>query len=1016
MKLSREFIRLPFTFDAGRLRDEVAAVPESAWKPHPQGFAGNDALLLVAADGEQDNDALIGDMQATPVLQQMPYLRQVMAHFGSAIGRSRLMRISDHEEVKSHSDVHYYWRDHLRIHVPIQTDPSVTFTCGDESLHMGEGECWIFDTWRRHRVENPSSRQRIHLVLDTRGSWELWRTIRQALDGSPAIRHIAFDATRDAEPMVEGPSAPVVMSPTEFGDHIDFLLRDLRASASGQAAAALPMLAQALSTLRAQWQGLWRQFGATQDGWPHYRALISQVRQHLARSPGVLQASDGTPAAELIERWLVEPVLNPGFAQPGHLASLGPRKAVGRVEFQRPVFIVAAPRSGSSLLFETLARSPDLWTVGGESHAIFEGIEALSPAAHGFDSNALDAGDAADAVVEDLRRRFAAQLRDRDGAAWTSADGPVVMLEKTPKNALRIPFLAKAFPEARFIYLVREPFANTSSILEAWRSGGFITYPKLPDWKGGPWSLLLTPGWRELAGKSLAEVAVAQYEAANAAIMEALGELPSERWTAVNYADVVAEPFETMDRLGEVLGIHWDRPPPLTLPQSATTLTAPESGKWRANSGLLSPFADRLTAVRKRIAEATGIELADLSEMAKHGMPDEREAAPPASEDADAGNAGQVANADMRQAAAAPAQQQLPPDVLKQLSSNHSASFAEVLRRGGCSLAISTYQAGKLVLARMENDSVNTAFKSLPKPMGIAVDQGRMAVGTAQDVLFLQQSQSPPPAPGRTPSDARFLPRGSHVTGNIDIHEMAWVGDELWIVNTRFCCLATLAPDASFVPRWKPPFLTALAPEDRCHLNGLAVRDGRVRYVTMLGETDTQGGWRENKASGGLLYDIVEERVICRGLSMPHSPRWYNGKLYVLESGNGGLCEIDPETGEKDTLIELPGFTRGMDFLGPLAFIGLSQVRESAVFAKLPLTERLDERHCGVWVVNLNKRELVGFLRFEEAVQEIFSVNVLPGLRHPDLHVPGEPLLADAFVLPDAALASIPKALRTSAA
>src|SRR5690606_17108916 len=127
-------------------------------------------------------------------------------------------------------------------------------------------------------------------------------------------------------------------------------------------------------------------------------------------------------------------------------------------------------------------------------------------------------------------------------------------------------------------------------------------------------------------------------------------------------------------------------------------------------------------------------------------------------------------------------------------------------------------------------------------------------------------------------------------------------------------------------------------------------------------------------------------------------------------------CEVDPDTGKRDTLIELPGFTRGMDFLGPLAFIGLSQVRESAVFARLPLTERLDERHCGVWVVNLNKRELVGFLRFEEAVQEIFSINVLPGLCHPDLHVPGEPLLADTFVLPDDALKAVPAALHTTAA
>jgi uncharacterized protein (TIGR03032 family) len=243
---------------------------------------------------------------------------------------------------------------------------------------------------------------------------------------------------------------------------------------------------------------------------------------------------------------------------------------------------------------------------------------------------------------------------------------------------------------------------------------------------------------------------------------------------------------------------------------------------------------------------------------------------------------------------------------------------------------------------------------------------------------------------------------------------MAFAGDALWAVNTRFGCLCTFDPGCSFVPRWKPSFLSALAPEDRCHLNGLAVRDGQVRYVTLLGRSDEPGGWRANKADGGELIDLQQERVLCAGLSMPHSPRWYRDRLWVLESGNGGLCQVDPESGTRETLIELPGFTRGLDFFGPLAFVGLSQVRESAVFAKLPLTERLSERICGVWVVNIEKRALVGFLRFEDAVQEIFAVTVLSGQRYPELLLPGDALTSDTFVLPEASMHEVSQPRRAA--
>jgi uncharacterized protein (TIGR03032 family) len=224
--------------------------------------------------------------------------------------------------------------------------------------------------------------------------------------------------------------------------------------------------------------------------------------------------------------------------------------------------------------------------------------------------------------------------------------------------------------------------------------------------------------------------------------------------------------------------------------------------------------------------------------------------------------------------------------------------------------------------------------------------------------------------------------------------------------------LCTLDRYHSFVPRWRPPFVTALAPEDRCHLNGLGVVNGQVRYVTALGETDTAGGWRANKKNGGILMEVPSGTVVQRGLSMPHSPRWHQGRLWLLESGTGTIGTVDLAAGRYEPIAAVPGFTRGLDFYGNLAFLGLSQVRETAVFSGIPLTERLTERTCGVWVVDLGTGRTVAFLKFEDAVQEIFAVQVVPQARFPDLINDDPTVLADSFVLPDDALRQLPDSLR----
>jgi uncharacterized protein (TIGR03032 family) len=291
----------------------------------------------------------------------------------------------------------------------------------------------------------------------------------------------------------------------------------------------------------------------------------------------------------------------------------------------------------------------------------------------------------------------------------------------------------------------------------------------------------------------------------------------------------------------------------------------------------------------------------------------------------------------------------------------------------------------------------------------MAVQGPRLAIGTGHTIEgFWNQANLVDRVDPERRHDAVYVPRSTIQTGDVAIHEMEYDADgALWFVNTRFSCLATQDIAHSFEPAWRPEWITGLAGEDRCHLNGLAMVDGRPAYVTALARTDTPGGWREHKGTSGVIVEIATDRVVAEGLSMPHSPRWHDGKLWVLQSGLGTLSTVDPATGSITQVAELPGFTRGLAFIGRYALVGLSQVRES-VFAGLPITSRADERNCGVWVVDTQTGAIVGLLRFRGAVQEIFDVKVLPGITWPTM-VSDPDVLASSFVLSPAAMEQLAK-------
>jgi hypothetical protein len=519
MKLQYPFMQLPVSFDAAALAAEVAAIDESQWRPHPQGYPGNDALTLVTTGGDPDSDAVVGAMQATRHLERCPYLQQVLHSIGATWGRTRLMRLSGQAEVTPHVDVNYYWRERVRVHVPIVTQPTVRFTCGDAEINMRAGECWIFDTWRMHNVVNDHALPRIHLVADTVGGTGFWQLVgrarphsRTATSWQPKL--IPPDPQFRPSLDFEAENVPEVMTPWEMRAHVAFALSEAVPHRSG------PAIQQRLLLLVRDWHGVWSCCGERREGWPRYRALLDAARRDLlALGAPEIALGNTVWLMQALDAWVFQVALadrrssaDPEVRQRPGAAAAAPAlsTAAGRDPlFDRPVFIVSPPRSGSTMLFETLARAPRLFTIGGESHQLIEGVPQLSPESRGFESNRLLAQDAAPEVIDTLRGRFHEALRDREDQR-PPPGRPVRMLEKTPKNSLRVPFLARVFPEARFIYLYRDPRQVLSSMIEAWQSGRFRTYPQLPGWSGPAWSLLLIPGWRELIGRPLHEIVAAQ--------------------------------------------------------------------------------------------------------------------------------------------------------------------------------------------------------------------------------------------------------------------------------------------------------------------------------------------------------------------------------------------------------------------------------------------------------------------------------------------------------------------------
>lgn len=376
-------------------------------------------------------------------------------------------------------------------------------------------------------------------------------------------------------------------------------------------------------------------------------------------------------------------------------------------------------------------------------------------------------------------------------------------------------------------------------------------------------------------------------------------------------------------------------------------------------------------------------------------------------------------------------------------SCQYSSNLPAILKQFNVSLAFSSYQAGRLMLVRTDGQTLDVNFKSFPRPMGLSVTERGLTLGTFTRVIQFQREdglleqikhplnrienditaptlgKSEPEAEEETeqeraereyletlhaPVDERvdscFITRSSHYTGMINTHDIAWGDDGLWVTNSSFSCLCTLDANASFVPRWKPHFISSLVPEDRCHLNGMTLKDGKPAFVTTFSTFDEQRHWRDGPGATGTLMSVDQNEILLDGLTMPHSPSWYRGHVYYGNSGLGQICRYDPSTGRNDVIAEVPGFTRGIDFIGPIMIVGLSRVRQSNVHKPAPLAQKYAETHSGLWFFNLEDGSEIGHIRFTGNVDQIYDVAVIEDSVFPELIEPTHPRMRNHFSFP----------------
>lgn len=333
---------------------------------------------------------------------------------------------------------------------------------------------------------------------------------------------------------------------------------------------------------------------------------------------------------------------------------------------------------------------------------------------------------------------------------------------------------------------------------------------------------------------------------------------------------------------------------------------------------------------------------------------------------------------------------------------NADIGFMEWLASSKGSLVVSTYQAGKLLMIGWSGDQLSLLMRHYDKPMGMDTSGNKLILATRNNVTLHSNDVILAKNYKQTGQyDALYLPKVSWHTGDLNVHDIAFANNDVWFANTRFSCLSKLNDSYNFEPMWRPAFVSETVPEDRCHLNGLAMVKNQPRYVTCLGESDTPGGWRDNKVSGGIVIDIKNNNIVQRDLAMPHSPRYYRNNLYVLNSGAGELLKINPEDGGREVVCQLQGYLRGLSFVDNYAIVGLCKIRETNIFGGMPVQEKFEQLLCGIAIVNIKTGKNIGLFEFTSGCEEVFDTRFLAGSQRPNIFNTEKPETLEAFNAPE---------------
>lgn len=315
-----------------------------------------------------------------------------------------------------------------------------------------------------------------------------------------------------------------------------------------------------------------------------------------------------------------------------------------------------------------------------------------------------------------------------------------------------------------------------------------------------------------------------------------------------------------------------------------------------------------------------------------------------------------------------------------------SPNIPELLDQLDVSLILSTYQAGKVIILSSDGQQMTQLLRDFDRPMGIAIHDQMLALALRLNVAIFRNDGELAKTYPKKPNtyDSLYFPLALNKTDFIDTHDLFFTNQGLVAVNTAYSCLIKVDGTFSFQPIWRPSFIKDFQAADYCHLNGMAIDEQReIRYVTAFGQTNTPEGWRTNKLQGGVVIDVQRNEVVAEGLGMPHSPRLYQNKLYVLSSATEELLLIDPENKTSESIIKVDGFIRGLSFKGDYAFIGTSKLRKSHTFGDLPIANK--KINSGVIVVNLKTKEKIGEIIYGDDLQEIYDVHVLDGKRRPNI-------------------------------